>query len=104
MTEDGIYVIDWVGAKHMPFDEFVRLADPDRRALLTELWHNPLHMVDGVVCYQDENGSSESWGNRYFVLAGPGPKCGGLTLEPLLAVLHRGAGAIAYCEKEVKWT
>jgi hypothetical protein len=79
----------------MPLDEFVRLADPEKRALLIGPWSNPADMIDGIVCYQNENGSSEDWGNCYFVLFGPGPRCGGLTLEPLLTILHRGAGAIA---------
>jgi hypothetical protein len=101
---DTINVIDWEGAKRMPLDEFVKLADPENRATLVEAMANPDYMVDGIVCYQNEDGSSEDWGNRYFILFGPGPRCSSLTVEPLLGVKHKQAGAIAYCEKEERQT
>jgi hypothetical protein len=97
---DTINVIDWEGAKRMPLDEFVKLGEPESRAVLLEAMTNPDYMVDGIVCYQDEDSQSPKWGNRYFVLFGTGPRCSAITAEPLLNVKHKGAGAIAYCEKE----
>ena len=94
---DTVNVIDWTGAKRMPLDEFVKLEWPENKAL-----SNPDSMVDGIVCYLNEDGRSRDWGDRHFVLFGPGPGCAALTAEALLTRLHRGAGAIAYCEKEVE--
>ena len=92
---------DKAGAKRMPLDEFVKLERPENRAALVQAMSNPDYMVDGIVCYLNEDGRSRDWGDRHFVLFGPGPGCAALTAEPLLNRLHRGAGAIAYCEKEV---
>lgn len=98
---DTINVIDWEGAKLMPVAEFVRLAEPNNRVALNEALTNPNNMVDGVVCYQNEDPDSGQYGNRYFVLFGAGPRCSALTVEPLLGVKHRDSGAIAYCTKEI---
>ena len=104
MSDDTINVIDWLGAKRLPLDEFVRLALPENRAALVEALSNPAYMVDGIVCYLNEDGSSDDWGDRHFVRFGPGLTCASLTVEPLLHVKYRGAGAIAYCEKEGRLT
>jgi hypothetical protein len=97
-------IIDWEGAKRMPFDEFIKLELPENRAALLATMGNPDYMVDGIVCYVNEDGASPLWGNRYFVFFGPGPMCSSLTVEPLLGVTYKGAGAIAYCEKEIRQT
>lgn len=101
---DTINVIDWEGAKKMSLAEFIKLADPNKRAALVERMTSRHDMVDGIVCYQNEDGRSRQYGTRYFVTFGPGPSCESLTVEPLLGVLHLGSGAIAYCEKESKST
>lgn len=100
VKDDTLNVIDWSGVKKMDLHEFTRLMMPEIRTRILAMLDDPHHVADGMVCFQNENGASPTWGNRYFITYGPG--CTYKTVDPLLQRKYRGAGAISYYEKERK--
>lgn len=98
---DVITTIDWTGCKRMDRETFLRLAEPGEREQLVKLLDDPNMRARGAVCFQDERGNSDKWGQRYYVLYGEHPDFKGYTTaRSMFERTYRGAGPIAYFEKE----